>query len=254
MALPDFLIVGFPRCGTSFLMKTLPMHPGIYMPEKETGFFQNPNFNTADYISLFPEDKLNGEKTPTYIYSKKAMSDIHELTPNVKILVCIRHPIQALHSFYAHRVREYKLGHSWGFDPKTYSFTDIVLNDLDVNQVSISNYNFMFFIRENVLPLFNRKQIKIVVNEEMRQDTKTILHEIFDLLHLKDEDLELKPIKNYDEQHKYDCIHYDTIEYKQALQKLIDYYQPSVYELYDYLGREIASWKTFDSVYAKMLN
>ncbi|MCF8344509.1 MAG: hypothetical protein K9H13_07725, partial [Bacteroidales bacterium] len=59
--------------------------------------------------------------------------------------------------------------------------------------------------------------------------------------------------KNYDEQSKYECIDYNTVEYKQALQKLIDYYQPSVKELYDYLGREIASWKTFDKVYAQIL-
>ncbi|MCF8344802.1 MAG: hypothetical protein K9H13_09225, partial [Bacteroidales bacterium] len=113
MPLPNFLIVGFPRCGTSFLLKTLP-----------------------------------------------------------------------LHSFYAHRVREFKLGHPSGFDPEKYSFSDIVLRDLNINQVNISNYDFMFFIRENVLPLFNRNQIKIIVNEEIHQDTKTVLQGIFKLLQL----------------------------------------------------------------------
>ena len=146
------------------------------------------------------------------------------------------------------------MGHPSGFDPEVYPFTDIVLQDLDVNQVCTRNYNFMLHIRENVLPYIDPGQIKFIVNQELRQNTDSVLREIFGFINVQYELLELQTGRYYNKQFRYDNINYDSHEYQRALRKLVDYYRPTISELYGFLGREIEPWKIFDETYSQMLS
>ena len=128
MALPNFIISGFPKCGTTSLHYYLSEHPEIYMPDqKELHFFTNKIFseenkgtgdsilakthikNLKDYQKCFEKGKnyrIIGETSPSYINHPKLFTKINKTLSNPKIIVLIRDPIKRAHSNYLHLLRE----------------------------------------------------------------------------------------------------------------------------------------------------
>lgn len=126
MALPDFLLVGAPKCGTSALHKALQGHPQLFLPAvKEPKFFltdESPPpssgggpgdvatwaehvWRRADYEALFdaaPPDTLRGEGTVFYLYDTEAQRRIHALRPDAKLIAVLRDPVERAHSNWAH--------------------------------------------------------------------------------------------------------------------------------------------------------
>jgi len=97
-ALPNFLIIGVPRGGTTSLFNYLIQHPLINPPLwKEVDFFGT-NFNKGIqwYKSFFPLRKkgyLTGEASPNYLYHKLAPRRISETIPKAKIIALLRNPV-----------------------------------------------------------------------------------------------------------------------------------------------------------------
>jgi len=115
MKLPDFIIVGTMKSGTSTLAHYLNQYQSIYMPEKEIHFFDTVGGykdrwekGIEWYASQFKDaidQQLIGEKTPTYSYLKDVPERIHEVLPNVKLIWIFRHPIDRAYSNYWHAVK-----------------------------------------------------------------------------------------------------------------------------------------------------
>jgi hypothetical protein len=124
MALPDFLIAGVPKAGTTALHAALSRHPGLYLsPVKEPKFFLTDGppptkggpgdaltyrehvWQRDRYEALFdaaPPGAPRGEATPLYLYDPAAMRRIHDLIPDVRLIVIIRDPVERAHSNWAH--------------------------------------------------------------------------------------------------------------------------------------------------------
>jgi hypothetical protein len=104
--LPDFVVIGAMKAGTTSLASWLRAHPGVYMPPRELHFFtENWKRGTDWYAEQFAEaaaDQIVGEKTPTYILSDQALQRIRDLAPDVKLIVCVREPVERAWSHYRH--------------------------------------------------------------------------------------------------------------------------------------------------------
>ena len=108
--LPDFFIVGAPKCGTTALYHYLSQHPSIYMPAlKEPHFFCRdfPSFGKIHdmnaYLELFddaPGDALIGEASVWYLYSKCAIPRIMAANPGARIIVMLRNPVTMARSLH----------------------------------------------------------------------------------------------------------------------------------------------------------
>ncbi len=110
--LPNFLIVGAAKCGTTSLYNYLKEHPDIYMsPVKEVNFFSSKYIPTQhereltieDYESYFAgakNKKCVGECSPSYMYTPTVARDIKDTLPKCKIIIIIRNPIDRLHSHF----------------------------------------------------------------------------------------------------------------------------------------------------------
>lgn len=124
--LPDFIIVGALKCGTTSLYHYLRQHSDIYMPiHKEPKFFgymeQPPQFNSADYkgaknitwrfedyVRLFltaRDGQIIGEATPTYLNKYNdtiphIKSIYGKSYKNVKIIAILRNPVERSFSQY----------------------------------------------------------------------------------------------------------------------------------------------------------
>ncbi len=110
--LPDFLIVGGLKCGTTSLYQYLCTHPQIYAAQRKELFFFDRFFDrgTYWYRSHFPtnighQHWLTGEASPHYIQHPLAAERICRLMPNIKIIALLRDPVQRLLSHYKHNVR-----------------------------------------------------------------------------------------------------------------------------------------------------
>lgn len=108
--LPDFLIVGAMKAGTSTLAHYLRQHPQIYMPDSELHFFdKDKNFNKGvdwykEKFEKGKEGQLIGEKTPTYSYLPECPERIADIIPDVQLIWIFRDPVDRAYSNYWHAV------------------------------------------------------------------------------------------------------------------------------------------------------
>ena len=115
MRVPDFFIIGAPKCGTNALYSYLRDHPRVYMPDlKEPHYFSGdlPGLGQVEkpesYSELFAPatpEMLVGEASVWYLYSEVAVKEILQANPAAKIVVALRNPIDMAHSLHAQFVR-----------------------------------------------------------------------------------------------------------------------------------------------------
>jgi hypothetical protein len=119
---PDFFIVGHPKCGTTALYEMLRAHPQIFMPElKEPWFladdmaarFQPPRSaeppeTLEQYLRLFaaaqPGQRI-GEASSAYLLSSTAAERIAQLRPDARIIAILREPASFLRSLHIQLLR-----------------------------------------------------------------------------------------------------------------------------------------------------
>lgn len=124
MGLPDFLIAGVPKAGTTALHAALAAHPGLHLSAvKEPKFFlsggpppthggpgdvqtyQEHVWRREDYEALFAgaaPGVLKGESTPFYLHDLEAQRRIKKLIPDVRIILMLRDPVDRAHSNWQH--------------------------------------------------------------------------------------------------------------------------------------------------------
>lgn len=130
--MPNFFIIGAAKSGTTTLYHYLKQHPQIYMtPVKETNFFAfeeekldftgvKVNESTKSYQKEIITDIYSyrqqfenvnqeiaiGESCPSYLYIPKAAENIKRYTPQAKVIVILRDPIERAYSNFLHNIRE----------------------------------------------------------------------------------------------------------------------------------------------------
>ncbi|MCW2546431.1 MAG: sulfotransferase [Mycobacterium sp.] len=124
MALPDFLVVGAPKAGTTALHVALAGHPQLCLSDiKEPKYFLvdgppptggGPGdaktyseyvWRREDYEKLWDHagpDQLRGESTTLYLQDPQAHVRIHRTVPKVKLIAVLRDPVDRAHSNWSH--------------------------------------------------------------------------------------------------------------------------------------------------------
>lgn len=113
--LPDFIIVGAAKSGTTSLFAWLSEQPEIWSPQvKEPEFFSHERVwrrGVEWYGRMFAgagTDRLCGEASTSYTklsYSATAAERIAATIPDVRIVYVLRHPIERLRSHYRHEIQ-----------------------------------------------------------------------------------------------------------------------------------------------------
>lgn len=179
MKLPNFLIAGAAKCGTTSLYKYLQQHPEVFMPNrKEPNYFCESYPNRAienDYKALFASvtnQKAIGEASTPYLYDATAPEKIFDyLGPSVRIIILIRNPVDMAYALWGHLVRE---------GGETLSFLQAM--DVEVARLQDENfqhnkigwlYNYAYFDRarfalqiSRYIKRFGRLRVKVYVFEE----------------------------------------------------------------------------------------
>ncbi len=108
MPRPDFFVVGAFKSGSTALYEALRRHPQIFMPfHKEPVFFgadlthRYGAMTMDDYLRLFNDakpDQRIGEASTWYLYSTSAAKEIKEFSPDARILVLLRNPVDVMYA------------------------------------------------------------------------------------------------------------------------------------------------------------
>lgn len=115
MKLPNFFLIGAPKCGTTSLAAWLSQHDQVFMcTPKEPFFFctdiaaQRAARSWDEYIRLFDGAagvRAVGEASTSYLRSRVAVPTILELLPGARFVVCLRNPVDMVASVHGQMVR-----------------------------------------------------------------------------------------------------------------------------------------------------
>jgi hypothetical protein len=205
MTLPNFLIVGAPKAGTTTLHYTLSQHPDVYMcPLKEAGFFwaygqpvklQGPGAEKLrnrlvtrkeDYQKLFKqagEAKAIGESSVRYLANPVAPQNIHHFIPDARLIISLRQPADRAFSAFAHNLRD-------GLEPCA-DFGEAIRQDRSGERDGwlfcryLAN-GFYYQSIKRYLEYFDRSQLHISLLEDLIRDAPGLMQSLFRFLDINE--------------------------------------------------------------------
>jgi len=208
MTMPNFLIIGTAKAGTTSLYHYLKQHPEIYMsPKKEPRFFafegRQPDFkgpgdqihiNTTtitgidDYKSLFSNakrEKAIGEASVIYLYYSEAASVcIKHYIPDAKLIAILRDPVDRAFSAFTHLVRD---GHERLTDfERAIEEEDRRVRDNWTPMWHYTRRGLYYDQLRRYFQLFDRERIGVWIYEDFKSDPFALLGEIFRFLEVDD--------------------------------------------------------------------
>lgn len=200
MTMPNFLIIGAAKAGTTALYHYLKQHPQIYMsPVKEPRFFafegQKLDFqgplgeeinrssvtDIKDYQALFEgvsDQTAVGEASTEYLRSPKAPKQIWHHIPDIKLIAILRDPVERAHAAYLMHIRE-----GW----ETLDFAQALQEEETRirNNWSFGHYataGFYYTPLKRYFDMFDRSQIKVYLYEDLTSNAADLLRDIFQFL------------------------------------------------------------------------
>jgi Sulfotransferase domain len=212
--LPDFLIIGAQKAGTTALFAYLRWHPEITGPSwKEVSFFDRRyREDERAYRASFPAKPrqwivarrrgrwpLVGEASPSYILHPLAPRRARDLVPEARLIAVLRNPVDRAYSHYQHEVR-------LGREP--FSFEDALDREgerlrgevermvAEPSYFSGAWWNYTYVARGRYaeqlarwLAVFPREQLLILFMEELERDAAATYARVLDFLGARPHDL-----------------------------------------------------------------
>ena len=224
--LPDFLIIGAIKCGTSSLFNYLTQHPDINSPlRKESKFFDvDFSLGTEWYRTNFPtsivkfyrkkilkKDFQTGESTPNYLFHPDVPERVYRFHSKIKLIIILRNPVDRAYSDY-----------NMHFNNKLeqLSFIDAIKKEKDLLSKNerivwnpghyIYNHEFFPYLQRGIYinqiqrwqKFFSTGQFLILKTEDLNKDPIETTNNVFRFLGLSSfriKNLERSNVGNYNE-------------------------------------------------------
>lgn len=173
--LPNFIIIGAPRAGTTWIAKNLMEHPNIFIPRcKEVHFFDNQYEKGIEYYESHFADhggrKAVGEASPEYLSNPLAAERIHCHIPNAKLIVSLRNPVDRLYSRYWHAKARYPENKDISFEEKIKQKPKFIEE----------GYYYDHLIR--FYKYFRRDQILVLLYDDLTRNPEIFLSKICEFI------------------------------------------------------------------------
>jgi hypothetical protein len=227
---PDFMIIGSPKAGTTYLFDLLAQHSGVYpSTPKEPSFFSLPDrykLGMSWYSQLFAgasSGQISGEGSTHYAdgrFLDVAIPRIRRDVPEARLIYLIRDPVDRLVSHYRFfiqevrwskanylaRVGDFPDDYRYFFDEHLFCMQDFVDPDKDfvptfdeflqmfdgaMLKTSLYGENLEF-----ILTHFPRRQVLVLLAEDLFEGPERVLSEVFEFLELKPERLKTDMVVN----------------------------------------------------------
>lgn len=166
MPLPNFLICGAHKAGTTSFYCCLRSHPDIFMSTlKEIHFFSENYEKGLDWYQKFfsgrKSERMIGEASTTYMSDSAVAQRIADDLPSAKLIFLLRNPTERAYSHYWYRIQV-------GLQNPRLSFSEIIRSE--------KGYNFYikegFYYQQikNFLANFQKKQLCFIISEDFNNN------------------------------------------------------------------------------------
>ena len=243
MKKPNFIIAGFPKCGTTSLFHYLKQHPEIFMPkQKELHFFTQPQIfklnkgpkdkvvkqphikSEKEYLELFKSVKDEvavGDASPSYINYPENFGMIKQYLNDPKVIVIVRDPIDRAYSNYLHLKRELR---------ETMDFFSALKNEDNRREESYSDFWYYRFNSTYYKKILMAKKtfsnVLVLTAEEFKRNPEITLKKVYSFLGVKlivkKQALETKfNVGGYYKKNLITSLLFQPSRFKNALKKII---------------------------------
>lgn len=186
MKLPNFLIIGIQKAGTTSIYNYLQEHPQIYMsPVKETNFFEKDweslpleernkkgIITFDDYCQLFKDVKDEiaiGEASPNYLFHYQSSAPkIKKYLPDAKLIAILRNPVERAYSDYLMHIRD-----AIGYRPLSEQIK------YSAHKSFILRKGFYYEPLRFYYEQFGQEQIKVFLYEDFCQQPQQVMQEMY---------------------------------------------------------------------------
>jgi len=249
MKFPDFIIIGAMKCATTVLWHNLNKHPDINMCKNwqdpkiastEIRFWNNgaPHHTWEKgidwYKSLFRGDCC-GEKSANYIEEYIAMKRMSEHVPNVKLILCIRNPVDRAYSEYQMQKDRISGG---------------------INRGHLQRGLYYEQIKNNVLPFFPKENLYILIQERMKDNVVGEMNRLYDFLNVKRCNFDIMEVTSDEATNRNLDLNKDSevksykkwsTNYKPMFfedrENVNSFYEPHNIDLFNFLRYDIEEWR-----------
>tara|TARA_B100000315_G_C14571105_1_gene585564 strand:- start:503 stop:1396 length:894 start_codon:yes stop_codon:yes gene_type:complete len=197
LVIPNFFLVGAPKCGTTSLSLYLEEHPEVFVSDpKEPHFFSNDINNggikdLSGYLDCFKGAhggcRTIGDTSTLYLYSKTAIQNIIKFNPKSRFIVMLRNPLEIAFSF--HQLALKKFGETETDFEKAW---DLQLERKQGNQIpkwcpdpTLLLYGDIAMLGsqvERLLDRVERKKVYFIIFDNLIKDTKTEYKKVLNFL------------------------------------------------------------------------
>ncbi|MBT3191373.1 MAG: hypothetical protein HN341_02340 [Verrucomicrobia bacterium] len=196
MPIPTFLIVGAAKAGTTSLYHYLKQHPDVFMPKlKEPHYFAQFADELCkkqfyflrewnEYLALFEgagTAKAIGESSVSYLCHSGTAQRIRDRLPDVKIIICLRNPVERVFSHFLMDIRDGKL-------PCAAELLPTVLADDDIPEKMWGSCNLFLecgrYARQvaEYFEVFGRDSVRVILYEDFKTNPIETLHDLYAFL------------------------------------------------------------------------
>jgi hypothetical protein len=204
--MPNFLIIGAAKAGTTSVWRQLKQHPQIFMhPKKQLNFFAlegedlgfrgpGPADSTLHsitsidaYRAQFDEvtnETAIGEASNLYLYSAGAAGRIRHYLPHAKLIAILRHPADRAYSRFLHLVREGReqiTDFGLALEEEEKRVRDHWWPDFHYVRMGLYHAQLKPYFE-----LFPRSQLRIYLHEDLKSDLNGVLRDVFRFLEVDD--------------------------------------------------------------------
>jgi len=179
----DFVGVAAPRSGTTWISRCLGEHPQVCVSSvKEPHFFlYDSRYNQGlSYLTKqfkhYNNEKIKGEWSNLYLYSKEAALRIRKHNPDAKIIMCLRNPIERAYSQYLNRKYNASI-------MPLYSFKYIVDHEEKYHYLAYGLYAKHLRYYQSLFP---KENIHVMLYEEMTRNPREEFKRLLAFLDVED--------------------------------------------------------------------
>ena len=227
-ALPNFVIIGAQKCGTTSLYRFLIQHPYVEPPvTKELHFFDNLFEEGIDwYRRCFPPPvwkdgrrTITGEATPAYLFRPYVPERMAKVAPQARLITLLRNPVDRTYSHYHKQVRS---------GSETRTFEEVIEADKSHTEYLSRGIYVDQLLRWS--RFFSDEQMLVLKSEDFFERPRETLKVVLDFLDLPEWEPESREIRH---RHK---GRYEQKMDPDTRRRLEEYFEPHNQRLYEYLG------------------
>lgn len=175
--LPNFLLIGVKKAATTWLAQCIGEHPNVFMADEKEIFFFNNYYERGlawyeDHFKGWSGQAVVGEATPGYILNPDAPQRIKAtLGDQVKLIVSLRHPVDRAYSAFGQYMRQGRISPNSDFQTA-----------LQHGLLNLRRCGYYFADLKRYLTFFHRKNLFILIYEEIKKDNLKSLCKCFTFL------------------------------------------------------------------------